>query len=94
MVLPLAIGAALVVAGRLGPWGLSVCGVSVPAATLGTGVIFVAFIVAIAGAVVVVTTMTDRHLPMPQGRWIKGGLIVLSLVVNLGGVSGLVWMMS
>jgi hypothetical protein len=31
---------------------------------------------------------------MPQGRWIKGGLIVLSLVVNLGGVSGLVWMMS
>gem|GEM_PF-2183203 len=50
------------------------------------GLIVVAYMVAVAGAVVVVTGLTDRHLPMPRGMWIKGGLIVVSLAINLGGL--------
>lgn len=92
MVLPLAIAMPLIWIGRGGP--VRVLGVR----ALGTGgigagtgwvdavVTVVAFVVAIAGAIVVVTTMTDRHLPMPQGKWIKGGLVVLSLAVNVGGL--------
>lgn len=83
---PAVIGSAIYLAGRAA--GRLMTKGGGPSATdlpIGLAAV-VAWVITVLGAVAIVTHLTDRHLAMPEGQALKGGLIALALGVNGAGL--------